>query len=198
MHFIKSLYYIFLLLLNIGKTDGLWWHEQSNLTDTSYGFPGNNFDTAEMMGMFLNQTIELESLKRQTEILKQQTENDRSSIQLLQNRVFYLEAELNRQNISKIQSTQEFSTYLSGMNQLTQNLIANEANNKNLTQQVNVALKALDDLKVEVRYTSLSMLDIHSKKDLERLNGSIMQIIEERINDVHDYIASMYKSNKRK
>lgn len=72
-------------------------------------------------------------------------------------------------------------------------MIANEANNKNLTQQVKVALKALDDLKVEVRYTSLSMLDIHSKRDLERLNGSIMQIIEERINDVHDYITSMYK-----
>lgn len=147
------------------------WHEQSNLTDASYGFPGNNFDTVEMMGLLLNQTVELDSLKRQTEILKQQTENDRSSIQLLQNRVFYLEAELNRQNISKIQSTLEFSTYLSSMNQLTQTMIANDANNKNLTQKVDVALKALDDPKVEVRYTSLSMLDIHSKKDLERLNA---------------------------
>lgn len=148
-----------------------------------------------MMGLLLNQSVELESLKRQTEILKQQTENDRSSIQLLQNRVFYLEAELNRQNISKIQSTQELSTYLNSMNQLTQTMIANEANNKNLTQKVDVALKALDDLKVEVRYTNLSMLYIHSKKDLERLNGSIIQIIEERISDVQDYITSMYKSN---
>lgn len=147
------------------------WHEQSNLTDASYGFPGNNFDTVEMMGLLLNQTVELDSLKRQTEILKQQTENDRSSMQLLQNRVFYLQAELNRQNISKIQSTLEFSTYLSSMNQLTQTMIANDANNKNLTQKVDVALKALDDPKVEVRYTSLSMLDIHSKKDLERLNA---------------------------
>lgn len=58
---------------------------------------------------------------------------------------------------------------------------------------MNVALKALDDLKVKVRYTSLLMLDIHYKKNLERLNGSIMQIIEERINDVHDFITSMYK-----
>lgn len=57
---------------------------------------------------------------------------------------------------------------------------------------MDVALKAFDDLKVEVRYTNLSMLDIHSKKDLERLNGSIMQIIEERISDVQDYITSMY------
>lgn len=195
MHFIKSVYFIFLFLLNFGNIEGMFWNEPSNLTDASYGFPGNNFDTAEMMGLLLNQTVELESLKRQTEILKQQTENDRSSIQLLQNRVFYLEAELNKQNISKIQSTQEFSTYLSSMNQLTQTMIANEANNKNLTQKVDVALKALDDLKVEVRYTSLSMLDIHSKKDLERLNGSIMQIIEERISDVQDYITSMYKSN---
>lgn len=83
------------------------------------------------------------------------------------------------------------------MNQLTQTMIANEANNNNLTQKVDVALKALDDLKVEVRYTSLSMLDIHSKKDLERLNGSIMQIIEERISEVQDYITSMYKSTKK-
>lgn len=69
--------------------------------------------------------------------------------------MFYLEAELNKQNISKIQSTQECSTYLSSMNQLTlwQNVIENEANDRNLTQQVNVALKAFDDLKVEVRYT---------------------------------------------
>lgn len=192
MRFIKSLYFIFLFLLNFGNIEGLRWHEQSNLTDTSYGFPGNNFNTAEMMGLLLNQTVELDSLKRQTEMLKQQTENDISSIQLLQNRVFYLEAELNRQNIYKIQSTQEFSTYLSSMNQLTQTMIANEANNKNLTQKVDVALKALDDLKVEVRYTSLSMPDIHSKKDLERLNGSIMRIIEERISDVQDYITSMY------
>lgn len=40
------------------------------------------------------------------------------------------------------------------------------------------------------------MLDIHSKKDLERLNGSIMQIIEERISDVHDYIISMFKKRQ--
>lgn len=73
-------------------------------------------------------------------------------------------------------------------------MIANDANNKILTQKVDVALKALDDLKVEIRYTSLSMLDIHSKKDLERLNGSIMQIIEETISDVQDHITSMYKT----
>lgn len=91
------------------------WNEPSNLTDASYGFPGNNFDTAEMMGLLLNQTVELESLKRKTEIHKN-PQNDRSSIQLLHNRVFYLEAELNKQNISKIKSTLEFLTYLSSMN----------------------------------------------------------------------------------
>lgn len=47
MHFIKSAYFIhvFLFLPNVGNIEGLWWHEQSNLTDASYGFPGNNFDT---------------------------------------------------------------------------------------------------------------------------------------------------------
>lgn len=84
---------------------------------------------AEMMGLHLNQTVEVETLKQQTEKLKQQTENNRSSIQLLQDKVFYLEAELNKLNISKIQPTQEFSTYLSSVNHITQNMIANKANN---------------------------------------------------------------------
>lgn len=74
-------------------------------------------------------------------------------------------------------------------------MIVNEVNNKNLIQKVDVVLKVLDDFKVEVRYMSLLMLDIYFKKDLERFNGFIMQIIEERISDVQDYIISMYKSN---
>lgn len=71
-------------------------------------------------------------------------------------------------------------------------MIVNEVNNKNLIQKVDVVLKVLDDLKVEVRYMSLLMLDIYFKKDLERFNGFIMWIIEERISDVQDYIISMY------
>lgn len=51
-------------------------------------------------------------------------------------------------------------------------------------------VKNLDDLKVQVRYTSLSLLDVHSMT--EELNGSLVQRLEERISDVHDYITSKY------
>lgn len=53
-------------------------------------------------------------------------------------------------------------------------MIVNEVNNKNLIYKVDVVLKVLDDLKVEVWYMSLLMLDIYFKKDLERFNGFIM------------------------
>lgn len=147
---------------------------------------------------------------------------------------FFLEAELNKLNISKLPTSKEFSTYLKSINQLTQNTAANEANVKNLSQRLNDAVQALDDLKlmdmsmtqqllnqsveleqqsekdryaihllqnetkrlvknlddlkVQVRYTSLSLLDVHSLT--EELNGSLIQRLEESVNDFHDHIAS--------
>lgn len=176
-----------------------------NVTDTIHGFPGHNVDLSDMMQMLLNQTAELENLRQQTENdrstfqlllnktkelenFKRQSEIDRSTIQSLQNRVFFLEAELNKLNVSKLPSIQEFSTYLSSMNQLTQNMATNEANNKNLTQRLDVAVKSLDDLKVQVRYTSLSLLDIRQSMT-EELNGSLIQLVEERVSE---HIKSKY------
>lgn len=184
---------ILLFLCNIGNTVGLLVHGNSvNVTDTIHVFPGHNIDLADVMELLLNQTAELENLKQKTaEIenlkqqsanLKQQTANDRSTIQSLQNRLFFLEAELNKLNVSKLPSIQEFSTYLSSMNQLTQNMATNEANNKNLTQRLDVAVKSLDDLKVQVRYTSLSLLDIRQSMT-EELNGSLIQLVEERVTE---------------
>lgn len=251
-----------LFLCIIGETVELLVHGNTgNLTDNIHGFPGHNIDLADLMQIFLNQTVELENLKQQTESLqhqsekdgstiqlllnqtkevetfKQQAEHDRSTIQSLQNRVFFLEAELNKLNVSKLPSSQEFSTYLKSINQLTQNLAANEANDKNVSQRLNDAVKALDDLtlkdisttqqllnqsvelkqqsakdsyaihllqnetqqllrnlddlKVQVRYTSLSLLDVHFMT--EELNGSLTQRLEERISGVHDHIASKKK-----
>lgn len=165
---------ILLFLCNIGKTVGLLVHGNSvNVTDTIHGFPGHNIDLADVMELLLNQTAEIENMK-------QQTANDRTTIQSLQNRVFFLEAELNKLNVSKLPSIQEFSTYISSMNQLTQNMATNEANDKNLTQRLDVAVKSLDDLKVQVRYTSLSLLDIR-QSITEELNGSLIQLVEERV-----------------
>lgn len=68
-----------------------------NLTDAIHGFPEHNVDPADMMQtmqiimqMLSNQTAEVEHLKQQTakiENLNQHSENDRSTIQMLQNRV---------------------------------------------------------------------------------------------------------------
>lgn len=133
---------ILLFMCNIGETVGLLVHGNLvNVTDTIHGFPGHNVDQSDLMQILLNQTAELENLK-------QQTANDRSTIQSLQNRVFFLEAELNKLNVSKLPSSQEFSTYLKSINQLTQNTAANEANVKNLSQRLNAAVQALDDLKL--------------------------------------------------
>lgn len=231
MNLLYTVYCIILLFLyNIDETVGLLVHGNTgNLTDNIHNFPGHNIDQMDMMQMLLNQTAELENLK-------QQTENDRSTIQVLQNRVFFLEAELNKLNVSKLPTSQELLTYLKSMNQLTQSLAANEANDKNLSQRLSDAVQVLDDLKlkdmsstqlllnqsveleqqsakdrysihilqnetqrlvrnlddlkVQVRYTSLSLLDVHSMT--EELNGSLVQRLEERISDVHDHITSKY------
>lgn len=197
MQFLIIFYSTILILLNIGQSTQLLVHGSSNSTDMSHGFPGNNIDTVEIMQMLLNQTellkqqaAEIENFKQQTEKLRQQTENDRSSIQSLQNRVFFLEAELNKLNVSNLPTSQEFATYLSRMNQLTQNMAANEVNDRNFTHQLSVALKTLDDLKVQVRYTSLSLLDVQSMT--EGLNGSLFKVIEERIDGLYNEVTSMF------
>lgn len=114
---------------------------------------------------------------------------------MLQNRVFSLETEQN--NLSKLLSAQEFSTYLSGMNQLTHNLVDNEASDRNLTQQLS---KAQDDIKQNNVSTTqllrnqsmeLEMLRRQSGKDrstIQQLNGSLTQ----EIRGIKEQIASMY------
>lgn len=76
-----------------------------------------NADMAGIMKMPLKLTAKLENLKQRTaemEQLKTQAENDRSTIQVLQNGVFLLEVEL-----FKLPSSKEFFTCLGGMHQLT-------------------------------------------------------------------------------
>lgn len=76
------------------------------------------------MKMPLNLTAELKNLEQQTaeiDHLETQAENNLSTIQVLQNRVFFIEAELKNFPLS-----QEFFTCLSGMNQLTHSFVENE------------------------------------------------------------------------
>lgn len=117
MSFVHTVSFTFsLLLINIGEIEGLLAQGNSNLTDAVHGSTGHgpnvtcNVDITEMMQMLLNQTAEIENLKQQaaeienlkqqtaeinslrelTSNLIQQTENDRSTIQVLQNKVFSL------------------------------------------------------------------------------------------------------------
>lgn len=184
-----KMYLLYILPVVVIVTKGLLIEGNAvNLTDAIHGFPGHNVDPADiiqtmqiMMQMFLNQTAEIEHLKQQTEKIenmKLQSENDRSTIQTLQNRVFFLEAGQNE--LSKLPSSQEFSTYLSGMNHLTQNSVAYEAIIRNLTQQLNDVVSALNDLQLNEISTT------------QQLNGSLVNVKR----DVQDLIASMLIYNE--
>lgn len=191
------------LLINIREREGLLAQGNSNLTDAVHGSTGHgpnvNVDITEMMQMLLNQTAEIENLKQQTakienlkqqtaEIeslreltsnLTQQTENDRSTIQLLQNKLFSLEAMLDKLNASNPTTSSEFSSLLSGMHHLIQNVVTKEANDKNLTHLLNVTVKNFEDQNVQVQYTSLSLIDVHI---MPEMNGSFNKQLEDRIN----------------
>ena len=196
MHCLTAIYFIVLVFFNIVETKGLLANGNSNASDPIHGSSVHNVDTTDIIQMLLNQSTELENLKQQVEkdkstikeleTFKQQAENDRIT---MQNRVFLLEAELTKLNASKPPTNQEFSTYLMSMNKLIQNVATNEENDRNLTQRVDSLVKHFDDLNVQVRYTSLSLLDVHSLT--EQLNVSIIQLLEERKSGVHDHIASM-------
>lgn len=189
---------LMLFLVNIGKNEGLLHGNSIHSNNSIHDHLGENVDMTGIMQMLSNLTAELENLKEQTaeiEHLKQQIAKDQLTIQLLQNRVFSLETEQN--NLSKLPSAQEFSTYLSGMNQLTHNLVDNEASDRNLTQQLS---KAQDDIKQNNISTTrllrnqsmeLEMLRRQSGKDrstIQQLNGSLTQ----EIRGIKEQIASMY------
>lgn len=197
---------LMLFLVNIGKNEGLLHGNPIHSNNSIHDHLGENVDMTGIMQMLSNLTAELENLKEKTadiehlktvemEHLKQQTETDQLTIQLLQNRVFSLETEQN--NLSKLPSAQEFSTYLSGMNQLTHNLVDNMASDRYLTQQLS---KAQDDIKQNNISTTrllrnqsmeLEMLRRQSGKDrstIQQLNGSLTQ----EIRGIKEQIASMY------
>lgn len=115
-------------------------------------------------------------LLKQIEELNEQSANDRYSIQLLQNETQHL-----------FKTTQPLLN-LSG--ELKQHSETDKSSIHFLQNETQRLLRILDDIKVQVRYTSLSLLDVHSMT--EELNGSIIQRLEEGISDVHDHIASKH------
>lgn len=186
---------ILLFLCSMRETVGLLTHGNPvNVTDTIHGFPGHNINLADVMQLLLNQTAEIENMK-------QQSTNDRSITQSLQDRVFFLEAEL--KNISqrfndavqvlddlKLKDMSSTQLLLNQSVELEQQSAKDRYSIHLLQNETQRLVRNLDDLKVQVRYTSLSLLDVHSMT--EKLNGSLVQRLEERISDVHDHITSMY------
>ena len=66
-------------MFNIAGTNGLLVHGNSSTSGQAHGSSGQILDIADIMQILINQTNELENLKKQAE-------NDRSTIRLLQNR----------------------------------------------------------------------------------------------------------------
>ena len=175
-------------MFNIAETNGLLIHGNSSTSGQTHGSSGQILDMADIMQILINQTNELTNLKKQAE-------NDRSTIQLLQNRVFLLETELSgKMNASKTPSSQEFSTYLLSM--IIQNMAANDENDKNLTRQFDIAVNHFEEYKAEMQFTLLNLtteLD-HYKQQLEseRWKVSLLQNLTQRTDkNFHDFKTDM-------
>ncbi|XP_062609949.1 uncharacterized protein MAL8P1.12-like [Saccostrea cucullata] len=125
---------IILFLFKTGEGSALLMHGNSNSSDVIQAIAGNTVGTTEIKQMVLNLTAEVENLKRQTETFGEEKK-------LLQNRIFFLEAELNKLNMSMSPSNDELMSYLRGTRQLVQTLAANEEYDKNLTLRLNEAEK---------------------------------------------------------
>jgi hypothetical protein len=97
-----------------------------------------------------------------------------------------LEAELKNLTTS---SNDEFSAFFNNMTHVVQTLTIKEEHDKNLTKQLSYAIKNIENLKVEARYTSLSLLDIHTKT--EKLNTTLLKIFNDGISRVSEQRASM-------
>ena len=188
MRCLRAIYFIVLVLFNIVETKGLLAHGNSNTSDPIHGSSGHNLDTTDIMQILVNQTTELENLK-------QQVGNDRTTIQLLQNRVFFLETELTKLNASKPPSNQEFSTYLMSMNQLIQNMAATEENDKNLTHHLNGVVKQVAELQHALlnQSTELEHYKQQSENDRSKvyLIQNFTQIIDNKLNDVRANVSQI-------
>lgn len=100
-----------------------------------------------------------------------------NNVYVISTSVTYLEA--GQKELSKLPSSQEFLTYLSGMNNLTQNSMAKEAVVKNLTLQLHNQSTELRNLRQQLEKCT---------SNIQHLNGSLINVIR----DVNDQIASKF------
>ncbi|XP_062588931.1 uncharacterized protein LOC134250583 [Saccostrea cucullata] len=198
---------ILIFLLNAGDSYALLVHGNSNGSDTTHGSSGHNADEAEIKQMVLNLTTEMEYLRRQTNVLGEEK-------RLLQNKVFSLEAELNKLNASKPPSNEVLMAYLRSTKQIVQTLAANEEYDKNLTQQLNEAkndiaicekqnknlTKRLDEV-----VNNLVINEKQAKNLTQRLNEVENILVKydnqgknvtQRLNEIYDVLTANNESDK--
>ncbi|XP_062599439.1 uncharacterized protein LOC134260932 [Saccostrea cucullata] len=77
------------------------------------------------------------------------------------------------------------------LNEIHNVLTASEKYDKNLTQQLADSMNNLHDIKVQMRYTSLSLMDVHSKTD--KLNTTLITHFDDQIRDVCGIITNITK-----
>ncbi|XP_062588928.1 uncharacterized protein LOC134250580 [Saccostrea cucullata] len=75
------------------------------------------------------------------------------------------------------------------LNDIHNVLTANKEYDKNLTLQLTDSLNNLRDIKVQMRYTSLSLMDVHSKTD--KLNTTLTTHFDDQIRDVYGRITNI-------
>jgi chromosome segregation ATPase len=123
------------------------------------------------------------------ENIMQLLENQTEKIQMLENRVSVLEAERKIRNASRPPSSDDLSACLSSIKQIKQTLAANDEYDKNITKRLNVVVNSLENLKVEVRYTSSLLLDVHSKT--KQLNTTLLKVVNDGRSVASEQITSM-------
>lgn len=96
-----------------------------------------------------------------------------NNVYVVSTSVTYLEA--GQKELSKLPSSQELFTYLSCMNNLTQNSMAKEAVVKNLTLQLHSQSTESGNLRQQLEKCT---------SNIQHLNGSLINVIR----DVHDQI----------
>jgi hypothetical protein len=78
----------------------------------------------------------------------------------------------------KASSSDELSAFLTYMTRV-QTFAANDEYNYNMIKRLNDVVNSLENLKVEMRYMNLSLLNVHSKT--EQLNTTLIKVVNDRM-----------------
>ncbi|XP_062588926.1 uncharacterized protein LOC134250578 [Saccostrea cucullata] len=159
------------------------------LIDPIHGSGGQNADVMEIKQMVLNLTTEVEYLERQIDIIPVLKQNltvvgEEKKANEERNKNLTLRLSEAENNIAICDKKNENLTQR--LSEVYNVSSENKENNKELTQQLTNSVNNLHNMKIQMRYTSLSLLDLHSKAD--KLNTTLTRNVDDQIRDVYDRI----------